>query len=302
MIRMDERSLLLPLDFGLQQPTYPGTDTGSTPHLRPDLHQWFTPAWAAEEIVQRKFPELVSSSQAHRVLEPSCGDGRFLLALPDHVDALGVEIDPSLAHRARVASGRKVITGDFLTAAIPGRFTHAIGNPPFDAATIHGFLARIYAFLEEGGKCGLLLPAYVLQTSARVMELANKWTISQELVPRNLFPRLSLPLVYAMFRKERSRTLVGFFLYPEASDVSAMPRAIASTVREPGRGSIWRRAVRQAFQSLGVERASLEALYGVVERPTENRFWREKVRQTLQAYPEFLSERAGQWSLQPEIA
>lgn len=302
MIRMDEQTLLLPLDFSFQQTSHNGRDAEPTPQLRPELHQWFTPAWAVEEIIQRKFPELASDSQGYRVLEPSCGDGRFLLALPEHVDALGVEIDPALAQRARAASGREVITGDFLTAAIPGRFTHAIGNPPFAASAIHLFLARIHALLEEGGKCGLLLPAYVLQTSSRVMELAEKWTISQELVPRNLFPRLSLPLVYAMFRKERSRTLVGFFLYREAADVSAMPGAIASAVREPGRGSIWRRAVRQAFQSLGVRQTTLDALYGVVERPTENRFWREKVRQTLQAYPEFLSERAGQWTLRAEAA
>lgn len=48
------------------------------------------------------------------VLEPSAGDGRFLMAVPDHVPAFGVEIDPALAPIAARNSGRQVIQGDFL--------------------------------------------------------------------------------------------------------------------------------------------------------------------------------------------
>ena len=267
--------------------------------LRRELHQWFTPRWACEAIVERYFPELQAG---HAVLEPSCGDGRFLLALPQEVDALGVEIDPALAAAASAASGRTVLTGDFLEVPIEQRFTHAIGNPPFEAATIHRFLARTHDLLEDGGKCGLLLPAYVLQTTSKVMELARRWSISQDLVPRNLFPRLSLPLVFAVFRKSRERTLVGFFLYREASDVAALPEPVCSALHERGRGSVWRRAVRRAFECLGVSQASLETLYAAVERPSHNAYWREKVRQTLQTYPEFRREAAGVWSLNPEGA
>jgi site-specific DNA-methyltransferase (adenine-specific) len=286
---MTGQALLLPLPIAAAN--------DDAPTLRADLHQWFTPRFACAEILARHFPEL---RRGHRVLEPSCGDGRFLLEVPEDVEAVGVEIDPALAERARVATGRQVIAGDFLEVPIDGRFTHAVGNPPFEARTIHRFLGRTYELLEDGGKCGLLLPAYVLQTSTKVLQLAKSWSISQELVPRNLFPRLSLPLVFAMFRKEPTRTLVGFFLYHEAADVSALPPAIAAALREPGKGSIWRRAVRRAFDCLGVQRTHLDALYAVVERPSENKFWREKVRQTLQLYPEFQSEGAGEWTLQLE--
>ncbi len=287
---MKEQALLLPLP-----PTSGHEGTELQP--RAALHQYFTPRFACAEILARHFPEL---SRGHRVLEPSCGDGRFLLELPEDVDALGVEIDPDLAEHARRVTGRRVITGDFTEVPIDGMFSHAVGNPPFESKLIHRFLGRTYELLEEGGKCGLLLPAYVLQTSTKVLDLAKHWSISQELVPRNLFPRLSLPLVFAMFRKEQQRTLVGFFLYREAADVAAFPPAIAAALREPGRGSIWRRAVRRAFECLGMRRASLEALYAVVERPSQNKFWREKVRQTLQLYPEFLAEGGGEWSLQAE--
>jgi len=289
---MKEQGLLIPIE--------PLADREEiAPALRPDLHQWLTQRWVCEEIVLRKFPEL---RRGHVVLEPSCGDGRFLLALPDDVEAVGVEIDPVLAQRAREATGRHVITGNFLEVPIERRFTHCLGNPPFEARTIHRFLARTHELLEEGGKCGMLLPAYVLQTSSKVLELAKNWSISQELVPRNVFPRLSLPLVFAMFHKEPTRTLVGFFLYREAADVSALAPEISSTLQHCGKGSVWRRAVRRAFECAGVRSATLDALYAAVERPSENKFWREKVRQILQTYPEFKREGSGLWTFHAEAA
>jgi hypothetical protein len=266
---------------------------------RTDLHQWFTPQWACEAIIERHFPEL---SAGDSVLEPSCGPGRFLMALPAEVDALGVEIDPTLAERARRMSGRTVITGDFLQLPLDRRFTHAVGNPPFEAGTIHRFLNRTHDLLEDGGKCGMLLPAYIFQTSTKVLSLAERWSISQELVPRNIFPGLSLPLVFAMFRKERVRSLVGFFLYREAADVATLPRPLKAALQEAPTGSVWRHAVRSAFEYMGVQAATLEALYAAVERPTANKFWREQVRKTLGAFPEFRREAAGVWSLQPEAA
>lgn len=258
------------------------------------LHQWFTPRWVCEAIIDRHYGGL---DLGDVVLEPACGDGRFLQALPDEVAAIGVEIDPELAEVARLATGRPVITGDFLTADIPGPVTHVIGNPPFHADTIHRFLQRAHGLLEDGGSCGLLLPAYVLQTSSKVMALNRQWSISQELMPRNIFPRLKLPLVFAMFRKDRVRSLVGFFLYREAADVAALPKDVRHALEQPAGGSVWRRAVRAAFNRLGETTASLDRLYASVERPSENKFWREKVRQTLQIYPEFRRAGAGTWVL-----
>lgn len=263
------------------------------------LSQWFTPRWVCEAIIDRHYPRL---DLADVVLEPSCGDGRFLQVLPDEVNAIGVEIDPVLAERARLATGRPIITGDFLTADIPGPVTHVIGNPPFEARLIHGFLDRAHGLLEDGGSCGFLLPAYVLQTSSRVMSMNRRWSISQELMPRNIFPRLRLPLVFAMFRKDRVRSLVGFFLYREAADVAAMPKDVQLALQQPAKGSVWRRAVRAAFERAGTTSATLDSLYAVIERPSENRFWREKVRQVLQTYPEFRRAGAGTWAIQPEVA
>lgn len=258
------------------------------------LHQWFTPRWVAEAIVERHFAHL---DLCDKVLEPSCGAGAFLHAIPDHVDAIGVEIDPVVAATARAATGRQVIVGDFLQTELPSGITHVIGNPPFDSKLIHAFLRRVHGVLPEGGTAGLLLPAYVMQTHTKVMALNARWSISAELMPRNVFPRLKLPLVFALFRKDAARRLVGFFLYRESADVSALPAPVRAELVTGARGSVWRAAVRRAFEILGCRSATPAQLYAAVERPTENRFWREKVRQVLQSYPEFRRCAGGAWEL-----
>lgn len=258
------------------------------------LHQWFTPPWVCEAIVERHFPAL---DLGDVVLEPSCGDGRFLLALPDGVNALGVEIDPALAEIARQRTGRTIITGDFRTVAVPAPITHIIGNPPFDARVVHGFLERAHELLQEGGSCGLLLPAYILQTSSKVMTMHRRWSLEVELLPRNVFPRLKLPLVFAMLRKEAERRLVGLFLYREAQDVRALPAELRVVLKEPVKGGVWRAAVRRVFERMEASRLQLDELYAAVERPTQNRYWRQKVRQVLQVDPNFKRVGPGTWAL-----
>jgi site-specific DNA-methyltransferase (adenine-specific) len=136
-----------------------------------------------------------------------------------------------------------------------------------------------------------------MQTSAKVCAINQRWSIAQELMPRNIFPRLKLPLLFATFRKDRRRTLVGFFLYREAADVRAMPKPEREAlVAGMHRGSVWRQAVRAALAAVG-GKAALAELYAAVERPSENRYWREKVRQVLQVYPEFRPVEPGTWEL-----
>lgn len=63
------------------------------------LSQYFTPTWAAEIIVEQLYPHLSANDL---VIEPTCGDGRFLSAIPAHVPAYGVELDPIQADAAHV--------------------------------------------------------------------------------------------------------------------------------------------------------------------------------------------------------
>ena len=262
---------------------------------RQSLQQFFTPAWLAEALVERFFHDL---GPGDAVIEPSCGEGAFLAAIPPAVSALGVEIDPEAAERARRFTGRPVVTGDFLTVEIDFQPTAFIGNPPFRLKTVEGTLARARSMLPDGGRVGLLLPTYHFQNALHVTRYSAGWIVRYELVARNAFnERMRSPLLFALFQKAREGALIGFALYHEAADVLHMSvryrEALRSTV-----GSLWRAVCRVALQHLG-GRATLSEIYGELEgnRPTSTRFWREKIRQTLQVYPEFQPVTVGEWRL-----
>ncbi len=259
-----------------------------------NLNQFFTPTWAAELLVRRHFADL---GPRDTVLEPSCGDGRFLLAIPPEVDAFGVEIDPAQAARAIENSGRDVVVGDFRSVDLPRRPTVVLGNPPFDMEVFDGMLERCYELLDYDGRAGFLLPVYTFQTASRVMAYQRRWSLSQELLPRNLFERLSMPIMWATFRKERRTVMSGLFLYAELhalGDLHADVRQLL--VGNKATAKCWRDAVQMALQVLGGE-AALADIYRVVEgnRPTENPWWREKVRQVASQH--FHRVRPGVFSL-----
>lgn len=258
------------------------------------LNQYFTPRWVAEAIVEHYFGEL---QRGATVVEPSCGDGRFLMALPDGVNGIGVELDPAQAALARLRTHHQVITGDFMQVALPTEVDAVIGNPPFVAGTVSSFLDRSHTLLREGGRCGFILPSYILQTSSKVMEFGKKWSIQTEMMPRNIFPGLSLPITFTVFTKERTRRMHGFFLYREAQDVSqATPAMKTLLAKSAEKGSVWRQAVNMAFVSLGTGEARLQDLYAAVtHRPAENQHCEQQIRKVLQTYPEFEPVERGVW-------
>ena len=257
-----------------------------------DRHQWFTPTWAAELLVAAHFPEL---GEGDVVAEPTCGTGTFLKAIPGHVRAYGVEIDPDLAAEARRTSGREVVTGDFTKAALPERPTAVIGNPPFDLGVIDAILDRCHELLPDDGKVGFILPAYAFQTASRIVEYRRKWSIRQEMIPRNLFRNMMKPLCFAVFRKDGLGRLDGFALYSELHDVNTMPKdgALAlSTMASP-----WESALAGVLQATGGP-ATEEVLLAALEpvRPSGDPWWREKAAQALQSSGRFRSD-GGRWSL-----
>lgn len=254
------------------------------------LGQYPTPVWVAEALVERHFADLDSGDC---VIEPGCGPGAFLSAVPEHVQAIGVEIDALVAREAVANTGRRVLTGDFRTIQLDVQPTVVIGNPPFNMKVIDGFLERSHELLPEGGRVGFILPAYAFQTAGRVAAYAERWSLMQEMIPRNIYPGLSLPLVFAMFSKDRRKTMVGFALYREADDVLSMPQPYRATVGAGG-GPVWRDAVSAALRALGGE-ADVQSLYSEIggRRPTRTRFWQEKIRQTLRRYSEHFTPIGG---------
>lgn len=94
--------------------------------LRKRLGQFFTPPEVARTLVQ-----WVVNDPRQRLLDPSCGDGEFLMC---HRRAVGIDVDRTHAVAARLrAPGALVHEGDFFlwAARTSERFDAAAGNPPF---------------------------------------------------------------------------------------------------------------------------------------------------------------------------
>ena len=126
------------------------------------------------------------------------------------------------------------------------------------------------------------MPVYYLQTASKVVDLSRRFSIAQEIVPRNLFERRSTPLMWCTFTKARRTVLSGFFLYAETHALADMHSDVRKLlVGNESRATCWRDAVRLALEACG-GRATLNQLYACIEgnRPTANPWWREKVRQT----------------------
>lgn len=243
----------------------------------PELNQFFTPYWSAKAIVENYFPGLGKNDL---VLEPSCGLAAFLNAVPKHVPAIGVEIDPVVADKARKICGRKIITGDFMTVELDAKPTIMLGNPPFSLKLFNAFLDRAYTLLPKGGPVGMIIPSYFLQTAQSVLNYRDKWGLSQDSLPRNIFPGLSKSLVFAIWEKDLTHKFCGFFLYDETVAFQNLADTFKELLSQNTKG-IWYGLVETALKCLGGE-AGLDQLYKTISphRPLSNNFWREKVRQT----------------------
>lgn len=256
------------------------------------LGQFNTPGWAAELLTEKYFGDL---TMFDRVIEPSCGEGAFLNAIPSHVPAIGVEIDPRLAQLARRNTGREVIVGNFRDVDLPFRPTVILGNPPFQQRVIQAFLNRAFEILPQEGRVGLILPCFSLQTASVVDKLARRWSMQQDLIPRNIFHRLIPPLCFAVLTKTHNRKLIGFSLYHETHAVSQLRKRYRALLQN-GERSMWAAVVTAALEESGGT-ASLTQLYQRIanDRPTTNPWWRAKVRQTVQR----VASRVGpaQWAL-----
>ncbi len=242
------------------------------------LGQWMTPSWAAHAICERAMGDLGDDDV---VIEPSCGTGRFLHALPPDVHAIGVEIDPRLADVARRETGRTVVTGDFRTVALPvDRATRILGNPPFQLDVFEGMLERAHSLLVDEGQAVWILPCYALQSSSRVTRWNVRWSISQTMLPRTLFPGIRLPLALVTFGKTHERQLHGFMLYHESREIEEMPDVYASALREGRSG--WHAVVKAAIVRLGGEATVGQICAEIApRRPTQTSHWKEQVRKQL---------------------
>ena len=237
--------------------------------------------WAAEAIIREEYPDLTPNDF---LLEPTCGNGSFLGAIPKDVPCLGVEIDAALAAIARTRTGRDVVVGDIRTVPLDIKPTVVLGNPPFRNDLIEAILNRIHGMLPQGGRVGFVLPAGLYSDSARVCRLNEHWSLEQKMIPRYLYPRLSVPLVFGSFRKDDMRRMIGFALYYEMEGVRRIPPGLRRFLLE-GKTEPWRNLVAEVLRLVG-RPATIDEVMAYVDplsekfRP-ENRFPRDTVRRVL---------------------
>jgi Type I restriction-modification system methyltransferase subunit len=178
---------------------------------------FFTPEPLAEALVC-----WAVRNGTDRLLDPSCGDGRFIAA---HTSAVGIEQEPESVGTARArAPWALVHESDFFqwAEATPERFECCAGNPPFiryqhfngeirrralDFCARHGaaftglasswapFLVAAAALLNPGGRMAFVVPAEIGHApyAAPLLEylIANFETVHVVAVREKLFPQLS---------------------------------------------------------------------------------------------------------------
>lgn len=203
----------------------------------PSLHQKHLGSYYTPEHVVQSLVRWVVRSPMDRMLDPACGDGRFLAA---HPNSVGVERDAAAAaivHRR--TPGLLAHEGDFFAWAANARqrFDCAAGNPPFiryqrfnggvretalRLCKRHGakfnslssswapFLVAAAALLKPGGRMGFVVPAEIGHAPyARPLVeylTANFEIVHVVAVRRKLFPQLSEDcwLLYCQGRGGRS--------------------------------------------------------------------------------------------------
>lgn len=247
------------------------------------LNQYFTPLWAAEQLISHYYRDLTPKDV---VFDVGCGDGRFLMSLPKDVTAYGFELDGQLASLARLNSGRPVIEGCFTKSTFPVNPTVCIGNPPYDMKLVNELLARAYESMEYGGRCGFVLPVYFFQTADTVVEYMRKWSLRYDLMPRNMFEGMSKPVMFAQFLKEKMNTSVGFFLYDETSELLKIKKQYRVLfMGNESSTHLWGEVIDRALATLGGQ-AKLEDIYREIEgnRPTNTKHWKAQIRKVLQQF------------------
>lgn len=132
-----------------------------------DLQYYPTP----RAVVERVLAE-VHVRPGGRVLEPSCGCGRFLDALRDF-DRLGIEVDAGRAAEAR-AKGHPVLCANFLEHPASPEFDAVVMNPPFYGRHYLKHVAHALRFLKPGGRLVSILPGSAWYDHAEVQNLG--WT------------------------------------------------------------------------------------------------------------------------------
>lgn len=142
-----------------------GVKPSASTAVAKDLQFYWTPQTVVEAALEfagihgRNGYSYGSQMPEHRVLEPSCGDGRILDELRARkCRSLGVEYHPGRAMQAK-AKGHNVVMGNFLEQPAEEDFDYVVMNPPFYGRHYAKHVRHAYKFLKPGGTLVSILPA-----------------------------------------------------------------------------------------------------------------------------------------------
>lgn len=229
-----------------------------------------------------------------RLLDPSCGDGRFIAG---HRNSVGVEQDPQAAHLAiERAPWALVHVGEFFAWAdqTNERFECAAGNPPFiryqtfkgevrkrafDLCAAQGvefsglssswapFLVAAASLLKPGGRLAFVVPAEIGHApyAAPLLEylVANFGVVHITAVRKKLFPELSEDcwLLYAEGRGRKTRNIRFTALESFYAGAAPPARYINVAVRE------WREQWKRRLRPFLLPAEVLEHYRDLVDDP-----------------------------------
>jgi N12 class adenine-specific DNA methylase/predicted RNA methylase len=138
--------------------------------------------YTSNEVISGLWDKLITAGfTGGKVLEPSCGTGKFLSLCPlkNNVEFTGVELDPIPAQIAGLLNpNSKIYNSPFEEVSFPDNyFDLVIGNVPFGAYKVHDprynaldlsihnyFIAKSLDLVKEGGVICLITSPYTLDS------------------------------------------------------------------------------------------------------------------------------------------
>ncbi|WP_323008954.1 DUF4942 domain-containing protein [Paracoccus sp. (in: a-proteobacteria)] len=136
-----------------------------------DLQYYPTPI----AVVDRVLADLTYRMPGQRVLEPSCGCGRFMDALrAAGADVIGCEVDPVRAAMCE-ARGHRVMRMNFLETVPIADFDQVVMNPPFYGRHYAKHVRHALRFLKPGGRLTAILPATARYDHGELDDLHPHW-------------------------------------------------------------------------------------------------------------------------------
>ncbi len=254
---------------------------------------YYTPEGVAVQLVRWAVRE-----PADRLLDPACGDGRFIAA---HRPSFGVEHDAIALQGARMrAPSASLHGGDFFAwaARTPERFDCAVGNPPFIryqtfsgatrqralalckaqgvafsrlTASWPPFLVAAASLLRPGGRMAFVVPAAIGHApyAAPLLEhlLARFASVQVVAIRDKLFPKLSEDcwLLLADGHGGSAKEIL-FTRKTRLRPADALAPPASVRVRADEWRSVWNRRLRPYLLS-----APARSLYQRVARNTSSR-------------------------------